>query len=247
MSQNNSNEKTSSSLDMIGTINQVPDFDPRMLAVSYTDLKTGEVRARLPVVAQIAWFRLKYPEGKIAVKVAQGANCFVATARVYPNYKDGEENYLSEATASRGKCEDKPSVSPREWAQTAAIGVALRNAGFGLQFPLAGEDFSENAPDEFAFDTERENETGSSSASEMPPTSESPAEQPKKELTPEEKYQKALDTECTVSKYRGKKMREILMLDANFINWLVKKYQYQDVNKEAAQVICEYASKQVDV
>lgn len=154
---------------------------------------------------------------------------------------------MSEATASRGKCEDKPSVSPREWAQTAAIGVALRNAGFGLQFPLVGEDFSENAPDEFAFDTERENETGSSSASEMPPTSESPAEQPKKELTPEEKYQKALDTECTVSKYRGKKMREILMLDANFINWLVKKYQYQDVNKEAAQVICEYASKQVAV
>ena len=247
MSQSNSNEKNGSVLDMIGKINEIPGFNPAALAVNYSDLKEGETRTRLPVVAQIAWFRLKYPEGKIAVKVAQGANCFVATARVYPNYKDGEENYLSEATASRGKCEDKPSVSPREWAQTAAIGVALRNAGFGLQFPLAGEDFSENAPDEFAFDTERENETGSSSASEMPPTSESPAEQPKKELTPEEKYQKALDTECTVSKYRGKKMREILMLDANFINWLVKKYQYQDVNKEAAQVICEYASKQVAV
>ena len=95
MSQNNSNEKTSSSLDMIGTINQVPDFDPRLLAVSYTDLKTGEVRARLPVVAQIAWFRLKYPEGKISVRVEHGTNCFVATARVYPSYKDGAENYIS--------------------------------------------------------------------------------------------------------------------------------------------------------
>ena len=139
MSQNNSNEKTSSSLDMIGTINQVPDFDPRLLAVSYTDLKTGEVRARLPVVAQIAWFRLKYPEGKIAIKVSTGTNCFVATARVYPNYKDAEENFLAEATASRGKCEEKPSVSAREWAQTAAIGVALRNAGFGLQFQFLRE------------------------------------------------------------------------------------------------------------
>ena len=79
------------------------------------------------------------------------------------------------------------------------------------------------------------------------PEPETPAEQPKKELTAEEKYQKALDTECTVSKYRGKKMSEILMLDANFLNWLVNKYQYQDVNKEAAQVICEYASKQVAV
>lgn len=238
MSQNNSNEKTSSSLDMIGTINQVPDFDPRLLAVSYTDLKTGEVRARLPVVAQIAWFRLKYPEGKIAIKVSTGTNCFVATARVYPNYKDAEENFLAEATASRGKCEEKPSVSAREWAQTAAIGVALRNAGFGLQFQLAGEDFSENAPDEFAFDV-----TGETDTTSLLP-SESPAEQPKKELTLEEKYQKALETECTVSKYRGKKMREILMIDVNFINWLVKKYQYQDTNKEAARIICEYAARQ---
>lgn len=246
MSQNNSNEKNSNSLDVIGTINQVPDFDPRSLAVNYTDLKTGETRARLPVVAQIAWFRLKYPEGKIAVKVSTGTNCFVATARVYPNYKDAEENFLAEATASRGKCEEKTSVSPREWAQTAAIGVALRNAGFGLQFQLAGEDFSENAPDEFAFDTAGETGTESMLPKTMPEP-ETPAEQPKKELTAEEKYQKALDTECTVSKYRGKKMSEILMLDANFLNWLVNKYQYQDVNKEAAQVICEYASKQVAV
>lgn len=246
MSQINSNEKNGSALDMIGKINEIPGFNPAALAVNYSDLKEGETRARLPVVAQIAWFRLKYPEGKIAVKVAQGANCFIATARVYTSYKDGEENYLSEATASRGKCEDKPSVSPREWAQTAAIGVALRNAGFGLQFPLAGEDFSENAPDEFAFDTAGETETVSS-LSETLPEAETQAEQPKKELTPEEKYQKALDTECTVSKYRGKKMREILMIDANFLNWLVNKYQYQDTNKEAAQVICEYASKQVAV
>lgn len=238
MSHNNSNEKNSNSLDVIGTINQVPDFDPRSLAVNYTDLKTGETRARLPVVAQIAWFRLKYPEGKIAVKVSTGTNCFVATARVYPNYKDAEENFLAEATASRGKCEEKTSVSPREWAQTAAIGVALRNAGFGLQFQLAGEDFSENAPDEFAFDV-----TGETDTTSLLP-SESPAEQPKKELTLEEKYQKALETECTVSKYRGKKMSEILMIDANFINWLVKKYQYQDTNKEAAQIICEYAARQ---
>ena len=221
MSQNSSNEKNNSTLDMIGTINEIPGFNPAALAVSYSDLKEGETRTRLPVVAQIAWFRLKYPEGKIAVKVAQGANCFVATARVYPSYKDGEENYLSEATASRGKCEEKPSVSAREWAQTAAIGVALRNAGFGLQFPLAGEDFSENAPDEFAFDVT--GETGTSQSGSGTPAEE---EKPKRELTAEEKYKAALDTKCTVSKYSGKKMSEILMLDANFINWLVKKYQY---------------------
>lgn len=104
------------------------------LPVDYTDLETGEVRKRLPVMIQMAWFRMKYPEGRIAITVSPGKDCFVATAKVYPSYKDGAECYLAEATASRGYLADKPSVSPREWAQTAAVGIALRNAGFGLQF-----------------------------------------------------------------------------------------------------------------
>ena len=56
---------------------------------------------------------------------------------LYTSYKDPVEYYLAEATASRGVSADKPSVSPREWAQTAAVGIALRNAGFGLQFAMA--------------------------------------------------------------------------------------------------------------
>lgn len=53
---------------------------------------------------QMAWFRLKYPEGRIAVQVNSAKDCFVATARVYPNYKDAADCYLAEATASRGYC-----------------------------------------------------------------------------------------------------------------------------------------------
>ena len=140
MSQNNSNDKQAM-LGLIENINKVEGFDPTPFAVDFTDLNSQETRKRLPVMIQIAWFRLKYPEGKIAVQVTQGKDCFVATAKVYPSYKDGDECYLAEATASRGKCEEKPSVSPREWAQTAAVGIALRNAGFGLQFAMAGEDF----------------------------------------------------------------------------------------------------------
>lgn len=123
-------------------------FDPEPFAVEYADLESGETRKRLPVMVQMAWFRLKYPEGKITTKVTNGRDCFVATARVYPSYKDSDDCYLAEATASRGYLAEKPSVSPREWAQTAAVGIALRNAGFGLQFGMAGEDFPAVAPDE---------------------------------------------------------------------------------------------------
>lgn len=135
-------------LQKIGSINRVEGFDPTPFAVEYTDMNTGESRKRLPVMIQMAWFRLKYPEGRIAVEVAPARDCFVATARVYPSYKDGPECFLAEATASRGPDPSHPSVSPREWAQTAAVGIALRNAGFGLQFHAAGDAFLADAPDE---------------------------------------------------------------------------------------------------
>ena len=133
---------------VLNTIHQVTGFDPSVYAVLYTDLGTGETRKRLPVMAQMAWFRLVYPEGKIAVTVIPGQDCFVASARIYPSYKDPAECYLAEATASRSYDPAKPSVSPREWAQTAAVGIALRNAGFGLQFNAAGDDFMTQAPNE---------------------------------------------------------------------------------------------------
>lgn len=101
MGQNNSNEKAAM-LAQIETINRIDGFDPTPFAVDYTDLGTGEVRKRLPVMIQMAWFRMKYPEGRIAVQVNPAKDCFVATARVYPSYKDPIECYLAEATASEG-------------------------------------------------------------------------------------------------------------------------------------------------
>ncbi len=125
------NEENQAALAVIKGINAVEGFDPTPLAVEYADLNTGEKRLRLPVMAQLAWFRLKYPEGRIAVSVTAGKDCFIATARVYNHFTAPVDQFLAEATASRGYLADKPTVSPREWAQTAAVDIALRNAGFG--------------------------------------------------------------------------------------------------------------------
>ena len=81
MSQNNSNDKAAM-LAKIEGINEVEGFDPTPFAVDYTDLETGEVRKRLPVMIQMAWFRMKYPEGRIAITVSPGKDCFVATRTV---------------------------------------------------------------------------------------------------------------------------------------------------------------------
>ena len=78
-------ENNTAQNSVLNTIHKVEGFDPAAYAVPYVDLNTGETRKRLPVMAQMAWFRLVYREGKIAVSVTPGKDCFVATARVYPS------------------------------------------------------------------------------------------------------------------------------------------------------------------
>lgn len=74
MSENYSNDKAAM-LAKIASINHVDGFDPTPFAVDYTDLNTNETRKRLPVMIQIAWFRLLNPEGKIAVSVTPAKDC----------------------------------------------------------------------------------------------------------------------------------------------------------------------------
>ena len=104
------NDEKQAVLSAIQKINAVEGFDPTPLAVEYVDLNTQEKRLRLPVMAQLAWFRLKYPEGRVSVAVTAAKDCFVATARVYPSYTNLPDQYLAEATASRGYLADKPTV-----------------------------------------------------------------------------------------------------------------------------------------
>lgn len=250
MSQNNSNDKAAM-LAMIEKINEVSGFDPAPFAVDYTDLNTGETRKRLPVMIQMAWFRMKYPEGKISVQVTPAKDCFVATARVYPKYSDSMDAYLAEATASRSFIPEKPSVSPREWAQTAAVGIALRNAGFGLQFSMAGEDFEETAPDELGI---TENAAGQTPLESLVPQQALPT-QPEEEvytampvtpveLTPEEKLQQAMAKPCPITKFSGKTLGEVLPMDPGAITWVATKFKGDEEISAAARFICEYASQQ---
>lgn len=243
MSQNNSNDNKMAMLQKISTINQVEGFDPTPFAVEYTDLNTGEKRKRLPVMIQIAWFRMKYPEGRIAIQVSSGKECFVATARIYPSYKDGADCYLAEATASRGLDASKPSVSPREWAQTAAVGIALRNAGFGLQFSAAGDDFEDTAVNEFPNIQTDENEQKEKTLEQTPVEPEYTVS----DLTPEQKLQQAMLTPCPISKYQGKNLGEVMKIDSKALNWIANKFTGAEEISAAAKLICEYAVQQAAV
>ena len=237
-------------MEALQKINAVEGFDPSALAVEYTDLNStngGEKRLRLPVMAQIGWFRLKYPEGRIAVSVTTGKDCFVATARVYPHYSAPVEQFLAEATASRGYLPDKPTVSPREWAQTAAVGIALRNAGFGLQFGAAGDSFDSPVVDELGSIMWSGNPTDASAGSTPPSAPAAPAAQaapiakPREpELTP---FEKALKVACPIAKYNGKTLGEVLQIDPKALHWVATKFTGNAEIVAAAKLICDEAVK----
>lgn len=219
----------------IEEINRVEGFDPAPFAVDYTDLSTGEVRKRLPVMIQMAWFRMKYPEGKIAVSVMPGKECFVATARVYPHYKDEDRAYLAEATASRSFLPEKPSVSPREWAQTAAVGIALRNAGFGLQFSMAGEEPGLSPGEEPQSEVRGAEQ----------PDAKAPADPPEEpevlELTEEQRLEMAMRLPCPIAKYKGKTLGEMVGIDPKSLVWIANRYTGSAEVAAAAKLICESA------
>lgn len=227
-------------LGLLNQIQKVDGFNPEVFAVEYTDLITNDKRKRLPVMAQMAWFRLKYPEGRIAVSVSKGNDCFVATARIYPSYKDPVEFYLAEATASRSFDPAKPSVSPREWAQTAAVGIALRNAGFGLQFNAAGDDFSAQTANEFIVDTAVPSGNGNSEP--LIATVLKEAGLPR-ELTPEERFQQALAVQWPTKKHSGKTLGDVLHVEPSALTWLADRYSGNPEASKAAKFICEYASQ----
>ena len=255
MSQNNSSDKLTM-MSYIEEINKSEGFDPTPFAVEYTDLNNGEVRKRLPVIIRIAMFRMKYLQGKIALQTKAVDGGFVATARIYPHYKDAPDEFLAEATAFRGKCPDKPSVSAREWAQTAAIGVALRNAGFGVQFDVGGEDVVETMDENFAI-------TPSESVGNLEPVTETasydsePTVVPTdsgeensissvyaEDLTPEDKKAaEAMQLMCPIPKHKGKNLGEVLVEDPSAIKWLATKFSGDDKIRDAAILIGEYALK----
>ena len=238
------NEKQAA-LTAIQAINAVEGFDPTPLAVEYSDLNTRESRQRLPVMAQIAWFRLKHPEGRIAVSVMPAKDCFVATARIYPHYSNPPEQFLAEATASRGYLADKPTVSPREWAQTAAVGIALRNAGFGLQFSAAGDAFDSPAVDELGGiiwsgeDEPLQPMTQRPLVGGAQPTT--PVSAPAPAQPQETPLERAMKMPCPISKYNGKTLGEVLAEDPKAIAWVANKFTNDADISAAAKLICEQA------
>ena len=122
-------------VEEVRNLNKVEGFDPkRYMRLIQNEGQAG--RYYLDVAYRKLWFRLRYPEGKIVKKILKlTEQVAIVEARVYLNRNDNEDNFISNALAQKYMtADDQLGNKFVELAETAAVGRALSDAGFGLQF-----------------------------------------------------------------------------------------------------------------
>lgn len=124
----------------VAELNRVEGFDP-MAVVSTIHKENQEDQLYLEVKYRKLWFRLCNPNGKISKKVlSANENMAIIEARVYRDCNDPEESYIGSGFSQKFRTDDVNfGMKFLESAETAAIGRALAEAGYGIQF-VEGEE-----------------------------------------------------------------------------------------------------------
>ena len=174
--------------EAVRNLNKVEGFEPK----NYLRTEEDEegIRFYLDTKYRILWYRLKCPEGKVH-KIPKVLNKEYATfeVRVYAHKDDAFDNFLANGFASRYKDETKEfGLNFVEAAETAALGRALKDAGFGTQFcdvALPNDAAKVDAGVQIVFDTESTSFADPDNDG-LPEGIELPAAEPKVQETPAE-------------------------------------------------------------
>ena len=121
------------SMPAVTELNRVEGFDPKSLMREIGDEQNRQIY--LDVAVRKLWFRLKYPLGMIHKRIVQMTEQFaIVEARVYLDKGDAEDGFVANAFARRYFSEGEFGPKYLELAETAAVGRALADCGFGSQF-----------------------------------------------------------------------------------------------------------------
>ena len=137
---------------MANELNKVEGSNPLDYAGQITDA-SDNTSLYLDVQYRKMWFRLANPNGKIVKKICNfDGNLAVVEAKVYLDKNDSEENFVSNAFAQRFADPSNVEYGSRylESAETAAVGRALADAGYGLQFCAEPDMLLADSPQTFS-------------------------------------------------------------------------------------------------
>ena len=124
----------------VAALNRVEGFEPLEFARTIKQ-EDQEDQLYLDVKYRKLWFRLANPLGRISSHIVWfNENVALAEAKIYLNHTDAPENYIANAFSMKFRSED-PKFGDKflEMAETAAVGRALSDAGYGVQFADVGE------------------------------------------------------------------------------------------------------------
>ena len=128
------NQTMYETMSAVTELNHVEGFEPKELMREIGEEENKQLY--LDVAIRKLWFRLKHPLGMIHKKIVQMTEQFaIVEARVYLEKGDSEDCFISNAFAQRHFSSGNEFGSKYlELAETAAVGRALADAGFGSQF-----------------------------------------------------------------------------------------------------------------
>lgn len=240
-------------------LNKVEGFYPLELARVISNEGQEEQRY-LDVKYRKLWFRLVNPTGKIISRIVHFTeNMAVVEARIYLDKCDQEDNYIANSFSQKFRTADTQFGDKfLEMAETAAIGRALADAGYGLQFADVGEGndpmqvdagipVNQGTQMQTAMPAQTPapgmQQTPNQSAGTMPsfPPQATPGQQmpskpqfldpnmPVEELVKRMSYEQAIQVAVTgQGKFSGKTMGQVAIESPSSLQWFAEQYHGQN-------------------
>lgn len=245
--------------EAVAALNRVDGFHPMELARKIGE-EGQEEQLYLDVKYRKLWFRLVNPAGKIISRIITFTeNMAVVEARIYLDKCDQEDNYVANSFSQKFRSDD-PKFGDKflEMAETAAVGRALSDAGYGVQFADVGE---ENDPAQVDAgipyqnpqmpDSDAMANAAMSDSGVMPKTGQMlqgalqnlDTSLPVEELMKHMNYEMAVGTVIPgKGKYGGKTMGQVAVESPSTIQWFAEQYSGpNNLVPAAAKVILQKA------
>lgn len=236
---------------IINSLNAVEGFDPSAFLRKLQN-ENGEEQLYLDVKYRKLWFRLKYPLGKITKRIIKLENDYaIIESRVYLDRNDNDESYISCAIAQRWRSEDdiygKRYV---ETAETASVGRALADAGFGIQFSEPEGEKDINPVDSPITISNSTNNTVPIADESLPDNIHTTSTNKKEisESMPVEDIMNIMTVDdaknlvVPMGFYKGKTLGELCIEKPSAINWYIDSYSGKNnILRAAAKILIDAA------